>query len=242
LGLQSVVDGVRRGRPALPAELIGPRRVVAYPRDVRRRQVTVDESRVALTLAHVGTVAVTALDTLKPSLVAEARASGATSLLTRGIAARGRRAQRTAAARGLLRAPALAPAAAVAALAPPTDRRRTMAALGAGAAVAAVTIVVVLVTARNAGAGAARLPTCSPSTSTGAATSSASRTRSTASDSERRPLRAIRPAASSGRRWAGDHASPRQADPVRRSRPIRVPWAGIGVRPEPPRPGHRPPP
>jgi hypothetical protein len=117
--------------------------------DAHRAVLTRDQNTLTLTLADVGTVAGAALEKLSPSLVADVRATGAISLLTRHIAATNdvaRSARRLRALAYVLAALALVAAAAALALSP--DRRHTVATLGVGAAVAGVTIVVVLLTAR----------------------------------------------------------------------------------------------
>jgi hypothetical protein len=122
--------------------------------DAHRAVLSRDQNTFALTLADVGIVAGTALEKLRPSLVADVRASGAISLLERHIAATGdlaRTAQRLKALAYVLAALTLAAAAAALALSP--DRRRTLTALGVGAAVAGVTIVVVLAAVRAVAVG-----------------------------------------------------------------------------------------
>jgi hypothetical protein len=122
--------------------------------DAHRAVLTRDRNTLTLTLADVGTVAGAALQQLRPSLVADVRASGAISLLERHIAATGdvaRSAQRLKALAYVLAALTLATAAAALALSP--DRRRTVAALGLGAAVAGLTIVVVLAAVRAVAVG-----------------------------------------------------------------------------------------
>jgi hypothetical protein len=117
--------------------------------DAHRAVLTRDRSTITLTLADVGTVAGAALQTLRPSLAADVRATGATALLTRHIPATGDLARTARRLRALAYVfAALALVAGIAALALSPDRRRTVAALGVGAAVGGVTIVVVLLTAR----------------------------------------------------------------------------------------------
>jgi hypothetical protein len=122
--------------------------------DAHRAVLSRDRNTLTLTIADVGTVAGAALEELRPSLVADVRASGAISLLDRHIAATGdvaRAARRLRALAYVLAALTLALAAAALVLSP--DRRGTVAALGVGAAVAGVTIVVVLAVARAVAVG-----------------------------------------------------------------------------------------
>lgn len=117
--------------------------------DAHRAVLARDQNTLTLTLADVGTVAATALEKLRPGLVAEVRASGPVLLLERHITAAGdiaRSVQRLRVLSYVLAALALAAAAGALLLA--HDRRRTVATLGAGAAAAGLTIVVALAIAR----------------------------------------------------------------------------------------------